>query len=187
MRLANAFIAASENGPEIATRATRSIHRRKLTFGVSESSGRVVTWAIADSTSDSAFCMSVCWSNSRMIEPEPSRAEETTSVTPSRKRTSGSMAPRMLASTSSALAPGQATVTVMFLTSRVGKNWIGMRPRAKTPAISIRTIRRLAALGWRANSDTTPERSSRGQFIAPQRLQSPASAPPSGGPARWRA
>ena len=52
----------------------------------------------------------------------------------------------MLASTSSALAPDQVTVTVIAGTSTVGKNWVLSRIRPKIPNRIIIAISRLWAL-----------------------------------------
>ena len=98
--------------------------------------------------------MSVCGENSSRINADPSRAKEIISFIPSRNLTSGSTIGRMLLSTSSALAPDQTTVTLMTLVSIVGKNWVLILVSDQMPAINIRTISKLAALGCRTKNET---------------------------------
>ena len=80
------------------------------------------------------------------MEPTPSTDWETTRLTPSRKRTSGSIAATTLASTSSALAPGQVTLTEIQSMPKVGKNWVFMRMSPSAPNRIMSTISRLAAV-----------------------------------------
>ena len=124
--------------------------------GFSESSGSVSTWPTAFSTLASAVSRFVLVSNSTKIAPMPSTDCEKTRLTPSRKRTSGSIAATMLASTSSALAPGHVTLTETHSTPKSGKNWVFMRTSPSAPNSTISTITRLAAVRWRVNSAITP-------------------------------
>ena len=154
MRLAMAFRAASLNGPDSAIREMVSYLATRLILGFSLSSGRVVICATAESTSERAACMSLPALNSTRIVATPSTANEVTLSTLFRYRTSGSMAVTMLASTSSAPAPGQAMLIATMSMPKSGKNWVFIRDSETTPITSIITINRLEALRCRTNRRT---------------------------------
>ena len=97
--------------------------------------------------------MSVPASKSTRTVALPSWELEITRFTRSRKRTSGSIAWTMVLSTSSAPAPGQATVTMTVSMPKSGKNCLFMRESASRPITIMAAISRFAAVGWRANSE----------------------------------
>jgi hypothetical protein len=76
-------------------------------------------------------------------------AREELPATPSTASSAGSISWTMPASTSSAPAPGQATETVTLSTTMSGKNCACIRGSAISPAASIRTSSRFAAVRWR--------------------------------------
>ncbi len=134
-------------------------------IGRSISSGRVVRRATALSTSLNADSMSLPGSNSRRTRPTPSADCERTRFTPSMSRISGSMTPTILESTSSALAPGQLTETVIQSMWKSGKNCVLSRTSPTSPRTMKITISRLAATLCRANRASSPPRSPFGSGV----------------------
>ena len=136
-------------GPVITTSVTRSRQPPRRITGSSASSGRLVTASTAVSTSASARAMSQFGSNSRLMRARPSLASAVVPTTPSTTSRAGSSSCTMAASMSSAPAPSQRTVTLIWSDTTSGKNWVRICGIAATPAASSRISSRFAAVRCR--------------------------------------
>ncbi len=128
---------------------TRSRQAPRRIAGSSASTGRVVTVSTAACTSSAARPMSHPGSNSSAMTATASRLVALLFSTPSIARSTGSSTWTTPASMSSGLAPSQVTETLTLSTTTSGKNCARICGAAAMPRISITTISRLAAVGWR--------------------------------------
>ncbi len=140
---------STATGPETMTFVTRSLQAERLTRASSASAGRVEMPSIASCTSCAARSISVPGSNSSVIWARPSLARDEVALTPSTAIRTGSTICTMAASTSAEPAPGQGTVTETLSTTISGKNCACIRGTATSPAASISTSSRFAAVRWR--------------------------------------
>jgi hypothetical protein len=146
---ANRPSCSGATGPVMTTSVTRSHHAPRRTVGVSASSGRSVTLSMATCTSSAARDMSQPGSNSISMDARPSRLVAEVAATPGTATSTGSSTATMAASTSSAPAPSQRTSMSISSEITSGKNCARICGKAVSPAASIRTSSRFAAVRCR--------------------------------------
>ena len=141
---------STPTGPVITTSVTGSRHSRRTMRGASISSGRSVTPATAASTSAWARSMFQPVSNSTMISLRSSRATERVSSTPSSACSTGISGATTARSLSAGPAPSHSMLMLICSNTMSGMNCARIRGAAARPSPISSSIKRFAAVRWRA-------------------------------------